>query len=305
MQQRPSHETRGHLRAVATPSQPAPSPAARASLTDALRESTGGYLQDASVDLTLVDVLLRMDEAEAAVRTIDDHREALHAMARDLQVAVADAAVTREAELVCDAWANAHPAVAPTGRLRRRVMAATGAAAVAIALLLPSARMTPRTTLTSLEGRPALGDVAGAKERFEAARSWARALRADVAATRPARSSDDVEVAAIDPVRGRLVRDKVRYILAADTSGGSAAPSSDDAGGIPTGDRPSADEPAGGDDDLADVIPITPNVQLPQSGPQAGVDVPDVVPTPTATPTPIETPTAPPVPIDDDESPTS
>src|SRR5687767_14952696 len=81
----------------------APSPAAQARLSGALRDRADAYRGDAVVDLTLVEVLLRMDEAEAAVRALDDHRASLKAMARDLQVAVADAAVEREAEAVCDA----------------------------------------------------------------------------------------------------------------------------------------------------------------------------------------------------------
>src|SRR5687768_10382700 len=74
-----------------------PSRVAQTRLSLALRDRAEAYRQDAVVDLTIVEALLRVDEAEAAARQLDDHRASLHAMARDLQVAVADAAVEREA----------------------------------------------------------------------------------------------------------------------------------------------------------------------------------------------------------------
>lgn len=224
-----------------------PSPAAQARLSGALRDRAEAYRSDASVDLTLVEVLLRMDEAEAAVRALDDHRASLHAMARDLQVVVADAAVEREAEAVCDAVARqlqAPPSPPARTGLRRGVLAFAGAAAIMATLVLPSARISPRTTLTSVEGRSAAGDLAAARERLEVARSWARALRAD----------DAAGAVTVLPTREVRVARQVRSILAADTPGGSAALSSSAAAadvtdldayrGTRASSRPAASKPA-------------------------------------------------------------
>lgn len=195
-----------------------PSPVAQARLSHALHDRAEAYRQDATLDLTILEALLKLDEPEAAARQVDNHRAVLAAMARDLQVVVADAAVEREAERVCEASSAADAAVAavaePVG-LRRRMLALTSAAAVALLLVLPSGRHAPRTVLTSLEDRGSLSDVAAARERLEAAKTWARALRADQAAAAEA----DREIAA----RRTVVRNKVRAILAADGSGGPAA----------------------------------------------------------------------------------
>lgn len=129
-----------------------PSHAARSRLEDALRDRAGAYRTDASVDLTLVDALLRMGQPEAAARTLDDHRASLRAMVHDLQAAVADAAVERDVERVC--WtAAAQGRFVPRGGLKQRVLAATGAAAVFLALALPSGRISPKTILAGIEDR--------------------------------------------------------------------------------------------------------------------------------------------------------
>ena len=249
----------------------APSAAAQARLSDALRDRADAYRQDASIDLTMVEALLRVDEPEAAARTIDGHREALLAMARDLQVVVADAAVEREAEAVCDA-AQTTLAAATAGRraaaggLRRRVLTLAGAAAVVVALVLPQARVSPRTTLASVQGGSAQDDLATALDRLEAAKSWARALRAGEA---PA-----LGLAAAATPRRAGARWSARTTgLAADAPGGSAAPSARPAevvdlqdyrsrrAAAPTGERPSA---ARGDEPVLDMP--DPDETIPRAG---------------------------------------
>lgn len=195
-----------------------PSAVAQARLSEALRDRTQTYRQDASVDLTMLGALLRLDHPEAAAKALDDHRASLRAMAHDLQVAVADAAVEREAERVCSAVAQAEVHRPLVSNVRRRVLAVTGAAAVVLALVLPTARFSPRTTLTSVEGRSAYDDISAARERLEAARTWARALRADTISQR-----SEARAAAPSPVADAVVRSTLRPSLAADDSGGSAA----------------------------------------------------------------------------------
>lgn len=195
-----------------------PSSAAQARLSGALRDRAAQYQHGAALDLTIMEALLRLDRPEDAVQALESHRAALQAMARDLQVAVADAAVEREAEAVCSAVDRAEAPRAPASNLRRRALAITGAAAVLVALVLPTARFAPRTTLTSFEDRGVVDDVAAARERLEAARSRARVLRenttdvSEVRTAKPPRVSDE------------MVRSKVRTILAADAPGESAAP---------------------------------------------------------------------------------
>lgn len=210
--------------------QGAPSHAARERLSDALHDRAEAYRQDAAVDLTLMEVLLRSDEPEAAARTLAHHRASLLAMADDLQAVVAGAAVEREAELVCEA-SLAPPAPAPTRfeRLRHRALALTGAAAVAVALFVPAARVSPRTMLTSL-GETNIEPASAARERLVAARSWARALRADAAGalTVPAQGSHSRSAP-----RDATVRSKVRAVLDGGTSRGTGnAGGSTRAGGV-------------------------------------------------------------------------
>lgn len=200
-----------------------PSPTAQARLSDALRDRSEAYRSDASMDLTIVEALLKLDEPEAAARTLDDHRASLQALARDLQVAVADAAVEREAERVFETYApEPARAVEPEGGLRRRALALTGAAALALVLVLPVTRPSPRTVLTSASDGSSTNDFGAARERLEAAMTWARALRAENSAAAAA----DQAVALRAAARTNVVRDKVRAILAADSGGSAAAPSS-------------------------------------------------------------------------------
>jgi hypothetical protein len=190
-----------------------PSRTAQGRLTEALRDCADAYRADASVDLALVDVLVRMDQLEAAARTLDEHRASLHALAEDLQVVVADAAVEREAERVYDTCLRElRPSAGHIGGLRRRLVALTGAAAVFAALLLPSGRIFPRTTLASIEGRVTHDEVAAARSRLDAARLTADALRAD---------RRDLPVEAPEALRDPAVRKQVRAILA--NSGRSAS----------------------------------------------------------------------------------
>ena len=200
----------------------APSKTAQERLEDALRDSADAYRADATVDLALVDVLVRMDRLEAAAQTLDDHRASLQAMAHDLQVVVADAAVEREAEHVYDVCLRQLrpdvPMDLPMARLRRRALALSGAAAVAVALLLPASRMSPRTTLASIANRVTHDEVAAARSQLDAARAVAAQVR-----QRP-RTVAPVPAALGDPA----VRKQVRAILAADVPGESAAPLSDD-----------------------------------------------------------------------------
>lgn len=185
----------------------APSRTAQARLTEALRDRAEAYRTDATVDLTLVDVLVRMDQLEAAARTLDDHRASLHAMAQDLQVVVADAAVEREAERVYDTCLRQlRPGALQVGGVRRRLLALTGAAAVFVALLLPSTRISPRTMLASIEDRVTHDEVAEARSRLEAARSTAAAVRAEVREPQPA---------APEALGDPAVRKQVRALLSA------------------------------------------------------------------------------------------
>ena len=197
----------------------APSAAAQARLSEALRGRAQSYRQDASVDLTMLEALLRLDHPEAAAKALDDHRASLAAMAQDLQIAVAHAAVEREAELVCSAVDQTAAPRPLAGNVRRRVLAVTGAAAVVLALVLPTARYSPRTTLTSVAGGSDYDDLAAARERLEAARSWARALRTDTIVSQ----RSEARTAAPSPVADAVVRSTLRPILAADDPGGSAA----------------------------------------------------------------------------------
>lgn len=219
LEDNPMLRRRGDAPAVRAVGDSPPSSVAQARLADALRNRAQAYQQGAAVDLTIMEALLRLDHPEAAAQALEDHRAALQAMARDLQVAVADAAVEREAERVCSAVATVAPPRPLVSSLRRRVLAVTGAAAVVVALVLPTARFAPRTTLTSVDGSSALDDVAAARERLEAARTWARALRENT-------TTKVSEARAATPSRasGEMVRDRVRTILAADAPGGSAAP---------------------------------------------------------------------------------
>lgn len=194
-----------------------PSRTAQDRLTGALRDRADAYRADATTDLTLVDVLVRMDQLEAAARTLDDHRACLQAMAHDLQVVVADAAVEREAERVYETCLRHTRARAlRVGALRRRVVALTGAAAVLVALLLPSSRISPRTTLASIADRVTHDEIAEARSRLDAARSTAEAVRAEGSG----------QPAATAAVNNPAVRRQVRAILAADAPGESAAPPS-------------------------------------------------------------------------------
>ena len=257
-------------RPIPGPSDRTPSAAAQARLSGALRDRAEAYRQDASIDLTMVDALLRVDQPEAAARTIDGQRQALLAMARDLQVAVADAAVEREAEAVCEAAQTALgrapvPPHAAAGGLRRRVLVMTGAAAVVVALALPQARVSPRTTLASVQGGSTQDDLTSALDRLEAAKYWARALRAaEATGSGPA---------AVAPLRRSAGTSRSLDDLAADAPGGSAAPSSTSAevvdleafrstrsaGG--TGEQPTASEP-----DKPVVEAPVPNDTVPRAG---------------------------------------
>ena len=229
-----------------------PSAVAQARLSGALRDRAEAYRQDAAVDLTIVEALLRLDEAEAAAKQLDEHRESLRAMARDLQVAVADAAVEREAERVYQACAEAlTPVRGSHSGLRRRVLALSGAAAVAVALLLPTS-ISPRTTLASLvDRRASFDDLTAARERLQAARDWARVLRDETSqAPRPLRTPQGSP---------GLVRGKVRALLAADTSGGSAAQAVAHTGSVSSLDAHRSKRPAPPEEpDEPTVAPVIP-----------------------------------------------
>lgn len=232
---------------------PAPSRVAQERLTGALRDRAEAYRADANVDLALVDVLVRMDQLEAAAKTLDEHRASLHAMAQDLQVVVADAAVEREAERVYDTClGRLQPQSSHTARLRRRVVALTGAAAVFLALLLPSSRISPRTVMASIDDRATHDEVAAARSRLDAARSTAQTVREQSAVDAPAPSALN------DPA----VRRQVRAMLAADQGESAAPPSAPDPVAVLAEVRAVRDraqsrsaQPADGDD-LAPVVPL-------------------------------------------------
>jgi hypothetical protein len=242
--------------APGTPDQ-APSSVARARLSEALRERTQTYQHEASVDLTMLGALLRLDRPEAAVKSLEEQRASLHALARDLQVAVAEAAVEREAELVCAAAEQMRAQSGPVNArgFRGRVMAMVGAAAVVVALVLPTARFAPRTTLVNVEGSAsAYADLAASRGRLEAARSVARALRSDTASVEDSEAEAATPRQTSDPV----VRKTLRPILAADDSGGSAASTLTEAAEVidlaayrsrRTAPEPAAVQPAASTDD--------------------------------------------------------
>jgi len=159
-----------------------PSSAAQARLGHALRDRAEAYRTDATVDLMLVEALLRMNELEAAARTLDEHRACLQSMARDLQVVVADAAVEREEERVSETCAGPVPGTSGTRTwLRRRAVAFAGAATLAVALLLPVHRISPRLSLVSSEARATQDEISAARQRLVQARSTAAGVRAQLA----------------------------------------------------------------------------------------------------------------------------
>ena len=244
-----------------------PSAAAQQRLSAALRDRSQAYQHGASVDLTIMEALLRMDRPEAAARALEDHRAALQSMARELQVAVADAAVEREAERVCSAAEQAPPVRPMVSHLRRRALAVTGAAAVVVALVLPTARFAPRTTLTSVEHRATADDAAAARTLLAEARARAQALR-DATTT----TLSETRTAKAARASGEVVRDRVRAILAAGDPGGSAAPNVTDAQVMDLYAHRTK-RPAGGRDDTPPAPPAnprpvdvrTPDVQAPLS----------------------------------------
>lgn len=262
-----------------------PSRAATARLSGALRERSSAYRDEASLNLQLIDALLRLDEPDAAARTLDDHRANLEAMAHDLQVVVADAAVEREAERVYAAYAATleQPARGrPTpaaGRLHRRIVTLASAAAVALALVVPTQRIWPRTTLASMDSSPVQDDLATAKDRLDAARSWAWALRADAPRTR----SGSARSRTADGVVRRHLR-AIRTDEGQPAAGRSAdgAPTDDEeASGVPSDLRNTNGGVADGlpDGPPAAVIPLRPDADLPvesdempqiDEGPEAG-----------------------------------
>jgi hypothetical protein len=262
-----------------------PSPTAQQRLTGALRDRADAYRDDASVDLALVDVLVRMDQLEAAAKTLDEHRSSLHALAQDLQVVVADAAVEREAERV---YCTSMRALEPRrgARLRRRLVALTGAAAVFAALLLPSVRISPRTMLAGIHDRVTHDEVAAARERLEAARSTAAAVRAQPAVTPLAPGA----------LRDPQIRRQVRAILTSDAPAATGAPADTDSA-IPvlgkvraTRDRtsPQAQRPHPGGEVLAPVVPLRAEQSAPTSEDRAHDDGDHALPA-----TPVPMPSAP------------
>ncbi|MPZ72142.1 MAG: hypothetical protein GEU74_02750 [Nitriliruptorales bacterium] len=240
-----------------------PSGIARARLSGALRERAGAYRHDAAVDLTIVEALLRLDEPEAAARHLDGHRASLHAMARDLQVAVADATLEREAERVYLACAETPGPRRTRCTRRRRAFALTGAAAVALVLLLPSGRASPRATLASLmDRRTSPDELSAAWERLDAARGRRRPVTEDSASGDRGRSSQ------AGPRSHALLRDTTRAILAVDSSGGSTAGMGAGSGTTTSRDRNqrsgrrATDEPR---DEPQRIVPAVPQPTKPSS----------------------------------------
>lgn len=287
LEQNPYPRRRGAVPSARAMRDRAPSPVAAARLSDALRERARTYQQDASVDLTMLEALLRLDCPEAAAKTLDDHRASLQAMVRDLQVAVADAAVEREAELVCSAAEQLQAPILEAGPVRRRLLAAAGAAVVALALVLPAARFDALTTLTSAEAATSHDDLAAARERLEAARSRALALRHETTLVNRSQS----RTPAPSRVSDAVVRSTLSPIRAADVSGGSAAPDvvrdtqatqvraprakDPPREAVGRDDRPPGDEDppvAGADTPMTD-LPLSIDVQVDDAAPTA-VDVP-------------------------------
>lgn len=119
-------------------------------LSRALRDRSETYSARLALDVALVVALLRSGHLAAARRALDEHRASLLAYATELERAVADAVVEREAEAVVASAVTVdaeQPGVAgvhsPPRRLRRALASSLAAAAFAAVILVPQLRLPP------------------------------------------------------------------------------------------------------------------------------------------------------------------
>jgi len=161
-----------------------------------------------AVDLTLVGALLRLGKPEAALRAMEEHRLALRAYKAEIEAAVADAVVEREAERVLAAAAAdverheavERPAATPRFSAPRRLVAAAAAAFVLVALGAVSAvRPSSPPVLDDAEEVAARSQLSAARQRLAAYQvadatmvtDEAHHLRAQILALPPSALADE------------------------------------------------------------------------------------------------------------------
>lgn len=161
-----------------------------------------------AVDLTLVGALLRMGKPEAALRAMEEHRLTLLAYKAEVEAAVADAVVEREAERVVAAAAadiERHEGVetvvpAPRFSAPRRLVAAAAATFVLLGLGAFSAvRSAEPPALDDAEEVAARSQLSAARRRlatYQVADAWmvtdeAHSLRAQILALPPSALADE------------------------------------------------------------------------------------------------------------------
>ncbi len=163
-------------------------------LSRALRDRSETYGARLALDLALVAALLRAGRLAAARRALDEHRTSLLAYASELERALADAVVEREAETVVASVASvASVAPAEVGvprpprRLRRSLASSLAAVALAAAIVAPQLRAPPTDLGASVEtaarrelidARHRLADLQGAGDEVLAAEALAVHRRA-------------------------------------------------------------------------------------------------------------------------------
>src|SRR5688572_32211678 len=88
------------MAAIGTDLGPTPSDGAAERLARTLHERTAEYRTDATIDLTMVEALLKVEGPEAASEALDGHASSLGALVADLHAALAEATVERDAEAI-------------------------------------------------------------------------------------------------------------------------------------------------------------------------------------------------------------
>jgi hypothetical protein len=97
-------------------------------LARTLHERTAEYRTDATIDLTMVDALLKTEGPAAASEALDDHACSLDALVADLHLALAEATVERDAEAILEtARSGVEPPSGLVQRLRATVLGVAGA----------------------------------------------------------------------------------------------------------------------------------------------------------------------------------
>lgn len=130
----------------------------------------GAYRTQVSIDLTVIDVLLRSGKADAALWVVEDQREALRTLASDLDAAVARAtsAGTEAGEATARAPVGRR-APGPTRVALMRRAVAVGIAALGLVWMASSDvfRAAPDGELTGAQQRAARDELAAARQRLE------------------------------------------------------------------------------------------------------------------------------------------